>query len=131
MFSQQLRLALTFSFLVWLGATLFFVLFGNAVLTDPAEEAFLMSFLLLEAGTAIFLCLVFFLYQKLDRSQYAVIKLGIWGSAVGLLIDTISLWNHPIIFPALSKGQVIAFAIWMVCAYGMYLLIPLILSHKK
>lgn len=131
MFSQQLRLVLTFSFLVWLGATLFFVLFGNAVLTDPAEEAFLTSFLLLEAGTALVLCLVFFLYQKLDRSQYAVIKLGIWGSAVGLLIDTISLWNHPLIFPALSRGQVIAFAIWMVCAYGMYLLIPLILSHKK
>ncbi|MDZ5669799.1 DUF5367 family protein [Bacillus stercoris] len=101
------------------------------MLTDPAEEAFLTSFLLLEGGTAIVLCLVFFLYQKLDRSQYAVIKLGIWGSAVGLLIDTISLWNHPLIFPALSKGQVIAFAIWMVCAYGMYLLIPLILSHKK
>jgi len=131
MFTHQLRLVLTFSFLVWLGATLFFVLFGDAVLTDPAEEAFLPNFLLLEAGTALVLCLVFFLYQKLDRSQYAVIKLGIWGSVVGLLIDTLSLWNHPIIFPALSKGQVIAFAIWMVCAYGMYLLIPLILSHKK
>ncbi|AEP91005.1 YnzE [Bacillus subtilis subsp. subtilis str. RO-NN-1] len=131
MFTHQLRLVLTFSFLVWLGATLFFVLFGDAVLTDPAEEAFLPNFLLLEAGTALVLYLVFFLYQKLDRSQYAVIKLGIWGSAVGLLIDTISLWNHPLIFPALSKGQVIAFAIWMVCAYGMYLLIPLILSHKK
>ncbi|MED0586570.1 DUF5367 family protein [Bacillus subtilis] len=101
------------------------------MLTDPAEEAFLPNFLLLEAGTALVLYLVFFLYQKLDRSQYAVIKLGIWGSAVGLLLDTISLWHHPLIFPALSKGQVIAFAIWMVCAYGMYLLIPLILSHKK
>lgn len=131
MFTHQLRLVLTFSFLVWLGATLFFVLFGDAVLTDPAEEAFLPNFLLLEAGTALVLCLVFFLYQKLDQSQFAVIKLGIWGSAVGLLIDTIALWNHPLIFPALSKGQVIAFAIWMVCAYGMYLLIPLILSHKK
>lgn len=107
-----------FSFLVWLGATLFFVLFGDAVLTDPAEEAFLPNFLLLGAGTALVLCLVFFLYQKLDQSQFAVIKLGIWGSAVGLLMDTISLWNHPLIFPALSKGQVIAFAIWMVCAYG-------------
>ncbi|MGG4110659.1 DUF5367 family protein [Bacillus subtilis] len=101
------------------------------MLTDPAEEAFLPNFLLLGAGTALVLCFVFFLYQKLDQSQFAVIKLGIWGSAVGLLIDTISLWNHPLIFPALSKSQVIAFAIWMVCAYGMYLLIPPILSHKK
>lgn len=131
MFTQKLRLVLTFSFLVWLGATLFFAQFGDAVLTDPAEEPFLLNFLLLEAGTALVLCLVFFLYQKLDQSQYAVIKLGIWGSAVGLLIDTFSLWNHPILFPALSKGQVIAFAIWMVCAYAMYLLIPLMFSHKK
>lgn len=104
MFTHQLRLVLTFSFLVWLGATLFFVLFGDAVLTDPAEEAFLPNFLLLGAGTALVLCLVFFLYQKLDQSQFAVIKLGIWGSAVGLLMDTISLWNHPLIVPALSKG---------------------------
>ncbi|AIC98413.1 hypothetical protein ACVW1K_002731 [Bacillus subtilis] len=107
------------------------MLFEDAVLTDPAEEAFLPNFLLLGAGTALVLCLVFFLYQKLDQSQFAVIKLGIWGSAVGLLMDTISLWNLPLIFPALSKGQVIAFTIWMVCAYCMYLLIPLILSHKK
>ncbi len=60
MFTHQLRLVLTFSFLVWLGATLFFVLSGDAVLTDPAEEAFLTNFLLLEAGTALVLCLVFF-----------------------------------------------------------------------
>ncbi|QFY84836.1 hypothetical protein D0819_05075 [Bacillus subtilis] len=99
------------------------------MLTDPAEEAFLPNFLLLEAGTALVLCLVFFLYQKLDQSQFAVIKLGIWGSAVGLLIDTISLWNLPHL-PGFIK-QVIAFAIWMVCAYCMYLLIPLKLSHKK
>lgn len=131
MFTQKLGLVLTFSFLVWFGATLFFVLFGDAVLTDPAEEPFLLNFLLLEAGTALVLCLVFFLYHKLDRSQYAVIKLGVWGSAVGLLIDTASLWNHPIIFPALSKGQVVAFAIWMVCAYSMYLLLPLMFSHKN
>nr|WP_214286557.1 DUF5367 family protein [Bacillus subtilis] len=93
-------------------------MFGDAVLTDPAEEAFLPNFLLLGAGTALVLCFVFFLYQKLDQSQFAVIKLGIWGSAVGLLMDTISLWNHPLVLPALSKGQIIAFAIWMVCTYG-------------
>lgn len=45
------------------------------MLTDPAEEAFLPNFLLLGAGTALVLCLVFFLYQKLDQSQFAVIKL--------------------------------------------------------
>ncbi|MCY8394841.1 GNAT family N-acetyltransferase [Bacillus spizizenii] len=65
------------------------------------------------------------------KNQYAVIKLGIWGSAVGLLINTVSLWSHPIIFPALSKGQAIAFARWMVCAYRMYLLIPLMFARQK
>ncbi len=97
------RTCFAFSFLVWLGATLFFVLFEDAVLTDPAEEAFLPNFLLLEAFTALVLCLVFFLYHKLDQSQFAVIKLGIWGSAVGLLIDTISLWNLPHL-PGFIKG---------------------------
>lgn len=55
MFTQKLGLVLTFSFLLWFGATLFFVLFGDAVLTDPAEEPFLLNFLLLEAGTARFM----------------------------------------------------------------------------
>ncbi|WP_411807274.1 hypothetical protein [Bacillus mojavensis] len=52
-----------------------------------------------------------------------------WGSS--LFIDTFFLWNHAFILPALSEGQEIAFAIWMVCAYAIYLFIPLLLSYRK
>ncbi|ASB88949.1 DUF5367 family protein [Bacillus sonorensis] len=130
MFTQKLGLALLFSFLVWLGATMFFVWFGDLVLVDPGQHSFLVRFLLLEAGTFVLLYAVLFFYQKLDQSRYAVIKLGIWGSAVGLFMDTFSVWNHSLIFPELSQGQVIAFTIWMVCAYAMYLIIPLLLVRK-
>ncbi|UOY89369.1 DUF5367 family protein [Bacillus glycinifermentans] len=131
MFTERIGLALLFSFLVWLGATMFFVLFGELVLADPGEQHFFVNFLLLEAGTFVILYAVLSLYQKLDRSRYAAVKLGIWGSAAGLFIDTFSLWNHSMIFPKLSQGQVIAFAIWLVCAYAMYLMIPLILIRKE
>ncbi|AKE23736.1 hypothetical protein BsLM_1938 [Bacillus sp. LM 4-2] len=100
------------------------MLFEDAVLTDPAEEAFLTNFLLLEAGTALVLCLVFFLYQKLDQSQFAVIKLGIWGSAVGLLIDTISLWNLP------SSSRLYQRAKFLRLRYGWYALTACICSFR-
>ncbi|MED0675883.1 MULTISPECIES: DUF5367 family protein [Aneurinibacillus] len=131
MFTHKLGLTFLFSFLVWLGATMFFVLFGDLVLVDPSKDNFLGTFLLLEAATAIVLYVVLLIYKKLDKSPYASIKLGIWGSAIGLFIDTFSVWNHSIVFPKLSEDQVIAFTIWMVCAYAMYLIIPLGLSNKK
>ncbi|MDE1455371.1 DUF5367 family protein, partial [Bacillus paralicheniformis] len=70
-------------------------------------------------------------YRRVDKSRFAAVKLGIVGSAVGLCLDTFSLWHHSLIFPALSKGQVIGFAVWMVFAYAMYLMIPLILEKRR
>ncbi|MEC1261920.1 DUF5367 family protein [Bacillus swezeyi] len=131
MFTQKLGLTLLFSFLVWLGATMFFVLFGDSVLAEPGQHTFWIHFLLLETGTFVVLYTVLLFYQQLDKSPFAALKLGIWGSAVGLFLDTFSVWNHPLIFPAFSEGQVISFAIWMVCAYAMYLMIPLMLTRKK
>lgn len=51
MLTEKLGLALVFSFVVWLGATVFFMLFGSAVLAEPGQDSFMLRFLLLEAGT--------------------------------------------------------------------------------
>ncbi|MGO4899087.1 DUF5367 family protein [Bacillus sp. GM2] len=129
--TEKLGLALVFSFVVWLGATVFFMLFGSAVLAEPGQDAFMLRFLLLEAGTFTLLYAVILAYRRVDKSRFAAVKLGIVGSAVGLFLDTFSLWHHSLIFPALSKGQVIGFAVWMVFAYAMYLTIPLILEKRR
>lgn len=135
-FYHQLFLSLVvsgllFAVLVWGAAIAFFVLFGPAILVDPDKESFLPVFLLLEAGTAILLYLVVLLYTRIDRSPNAAIKFGVWGAAVGLFLDTFALWWHTLLFPAFSHGQLLSFAIWMVCAYSIYLILPLFVNRRK
>jgi hypothetical protein len=131
MFSEKLGLTLLFSILVWLGATLFFVFFGSMVLVDPYQQDFFMRFLLLEIATAVVLYIVFVIFRKLDPSPYSVVKLGLIGSAVGLIIDAFVLWNRDVFFSGLSSEKLLAFTIWMSFAYGLYLLIPLFMRKEN
>ncbi|WP_205683789.1 hypothetical protein [Brevibacillus migulae] len=131
MFSEKLGLTLLFSLLIWFGATVFFVCFGSMVLVNPFEQSFLLRFVLLEAATCAVLYGVFVVFRMLDSSPYAAVRLGLIGSAVGLLIDACVLWNRDVIFPHLSSEQLIAFTIWMAFAYGLYLLIPLFMGKGK
>lgn len=131
MFSEKLGLTLLFSILVWLGATLFFVFFGSLVLVDAYQQSFVFPFVLLEVATAVVLYLVFVIFRKLDPSPYAVVKLGIVGSAVGLIIDTFVLWNRDVFFAGLTNEQLLTFTIWMAFAYGLYLLMPLFMAKHE
>lgn len=69
--------------------------------------------------------------QKLDTTKYAVIKLGICGTAIGLILDSYILYNSSNIFSQLSSQQIISFTIWMVIAYALYLLIPFVMERKS
>ncbi len=86
---------------------------------------------LLELGTAIALYFVMWLYQKLDTSKYAVIKLGICGTAIGLTLDSYILYHSSNIFSQLTSQQIMSFTIWMVIAYALYLIIPFVMERKK
>ncbi|WP_232695377.1 DUF5367 family protein [Brevibacillus daliensis] len=115
---------------VWFIAIMFFVIFGEYVLFNPGTNSFVISSILLIAGTAISLLLVTFLYMKFDKSENSTLRFGIIGTMVGLILDTFSLANHPFLFPNLTESQIVAFAVWMSFAYALYLLIPLIF-HKN
>ncbi|GIO68820.1 hypothetical protein J21TS3_36410 [Paenibacillus cookii] len=130
MFSEKMGLTLLFSVLVWLGATLFFVFFGPLVLVSPYRQNFLPPFLLLEAATGVVLYVVFVLFRRFDPSPYAAVRLGVVGSAVGLILDTFVIWNKGVFFAGLSDEQLLAFVIWMAFAYGLYLLLPLLTVKK-
>ncbi|HCX47598.1 MAG TPA: hypothetical protein DG757_00840 [Bacillus sp. (in: Bacteria)] len=116
---------------VWIFATLFFVLFGKQVLFSPGSSSFVMSILLLIVGTAILLVGTTSLYLWFDKSENASLKFGIIGAIVGLTLDTFSLSNHQYIFPQLSESQVIAFTVWMSFAYALYLIIPTMINERN
>ncbi|MGC4378723.1 DUF5367 family protein [Fictibacillus sp. Mic-4] len=131
MFTQKLGLAVLFSLMVWFGATLFFLFFGDSVLVIIEDKRFLTRFVILEAITAFLLATVVLIYKKLDKTSYAGIKFGIFGTVIGLFLDTFTVWNHNIFFPHLSEGQFISFIIWMIFAYVLYLLIPFLFEIRK
>nr|WP_129552202.1 hypothetical protein [Brevibacillus agri] len=82
----------------------------------------------MEVATGAALYLVFVIFRKLDSSPYALVKLGIIGSAVGLVLDAFALWNRDVFFAKLSNEQLLAFTIWMAFAYGLYLALPLFMA---
>ncbi|WP_223068952.1 DUF5367 family protein [Paenibacillus caui] len=115
--------------IVWLAATLFFVIFGEYVLFSPGTKAFISSFLLLVVGTGAALWAVTNVYLLFDKTDHASLKFGVMGTIIGLSLDTFSLSNHYFIFPKLDDSQVIAFTAWMSMAYALYLLIPAMMNQ--
>ncbi|EEL82817.1 hypothetical protein bcere0028_15500 [Bacillus cereus AH1271] len=71
------------------------------------------------------------LYKKLDTTKYAIIKLGICGTVIGLILDSYILYNSSNLFSQFSSQQIISFIIWMVIAYALYLTIPFVMERKK
>ncbi|WP_157829824.1 DUF5367 family protein [Bacillus sp. SN10] len=129
--NNTIWLTILFSIGVWFFAAAFFIIYGSSVLLEYTSNRLFLQMTLLEVGTAIALYFVMWLYQKLDTSKYAVIKLGICGTAIGLILDSYILYNSSHIFSQLSSQQTISFTIWMVIAYALYLIIPLIMERKR
>ncbi|WP_242229240.1 DUF5367 family protein [Bacillus cereus group sp. BfR-BA-01329] len=129
--NNRLWLTILFSIGIWLCASVFFIIFGSSVLLEYTSNRFFLQLMFLELGTAIALYCVMWLYKKLDTTKYAVIKLGICGTAIGLILDTYILYNSSNLFSQFSSQQIISFTIWMVIAYALYLIIPCIIQYKK
>ena len=117
--------------IVWLLATLFFRFFGEKILFSPRSNEFFFSIIILLIVTAALLIGVIYLYLIFDKSNNAALKFGIIGTIIGLMLDTFSLSNHYLVFPALDDAQIIAFTTWMSFAYALYLLIPFLFSKKR
>ncbi|MGI2749999.1 hypothetical protein ACRS52_15225 [Bacillus cytotoxicus] len=124
-------ITIIFSIGVWFMASLFFILFGSYVLVEITSSLFLPMLLILEIGTAVALYVVLRFYQKIDSSRYAAIKLGIFGTGIGLFLDSFLLYYASTLFPQLSLQQMISFTIWMVFAYVLYLFIPVWMERKR
>ncbi|MDH2880809.1 hypothetical protein [Bacillus cytotoxicus] len=124
-------ITIIFSIGVWFMASLFFILFGSYVLVEITSSLFLPMLLILEIGTAIALYVVLRFYQKIDSSRYAAIKLGMFGTGIGLFLDSFLLYYASTLFPQLSLQQMISFTIWMVFAYVLYLFIPVWMERKR
>jgi len=129
LFTGRLGLTMLFSVLIWFSATLFFFFFGKFVLVNIGSPRFIPILLVLEVATAILLFFVMIYYKKIDTAPYSSIKLGVYGTAIGLFLDTFILCYSSYIFPELSSQQISSLIIWMFLAYAIYLIIPVWVEH--
>jgi len=110
---------------VWAAATLFFRLFGHWVLAEPGESYFGASLFLLWLLTLLVLIgLALLVRLKWFPSRGSAVKFGFIAAAVGLLLDTFTVWQRDMVFPAFSAGQHHAFTVWMTFGYALVLLVP-------
>lgn len=129
LFTNRLGLTILFSILTWFCATLFFYFFGKFVLVSIHSSTFIPMLLILEVATAIVLFIIMIGYKKVDPSPFSVIKLGIFGTGIGLFLDTFIIYYSSNIFPKLNSEQMLSFTIWMVLAYAIYLIIPILIEQ--
>lgn len=110
---------------VWAAATLFFRLFGHWVLAEPGDSYFGASLFLLGLLTLLVLIgLALFVRLKWFPARGSAVRFGFVAAAVGLILDTFTVWQRDFVFPAFSQGQHHTFTIWMTFAYALVLLVP-------
>lgn len=115
-------------FSVWLIATLAFRWWG--------ESFFLVEHHLLMAGfygatvpIILLICRTVFQRFKLGREQVAISALAM--AIPGMLGDVLSLKFHAWVFPNLNPDQVGNLGAWVLWAYVLVLISPLVLKARK
>jgi len=112
---------------MWAVSLLFFLLFGDWLLVNTEESGFGSSLFLLEALTVLVLIGISLVVRlRLFREPGSATRLGFISTLVGLLLNTIVVWNRDSVFTKFDEGQHQAFTIWMTLAYAFFLLVPAI-----
>jgi|GEM_PF-866334 len=110
---------------VWGATALFFRLFGDWVLVEPGDAHFGSSlFLLILLTLLVIIGLALAVRLKWFPERGSATRFGYTAAAIGLLLDSVTLWRRDAVFPAFSEGQHHTFAIWMTLGYALMLLIP-------
>jgi hypothetical protein len=115
---------------VWAVPTLFFLLFGDWVVLGVGDPYFGSSLFLLEMLTLLLLIgMALIVRLKLLRERGSATRFGFVAAAVGLLLNTFTVWHRDSVFPAFDEAQHHSFTVWMTLAYALTLLVPAIVDR--
>lgn len=115
---------------VWALTTLFFLLFGNWVVLGVADPYFGSSLFLLEMLTFLLLIgMALIVRLKLLRERGSATRFGFVAAAVGLLLNTFTVWHRETVFPAFNVDQHHSYTVWMTLAYALTLLVPAVVDR--
>ncbi len=115
---------------MWAVPTLFFLLFGDWVVLGIDDPYFGSSLFLLEMLSFLLLIgMALIVRLRLLRERGSATRFGFVAAAVGLLLNTFTVWYRDSVFPAFNEGQHHSFTVWMTLAYALTLLVPAVVDR--
>lgn len=115
---------------VWAAPTLFFLLFGDWVVLEVGDAYFGSSLFLLEMLSFLLLIgMALVVRLKLLKERGSATHFGFAAAAIGLLLNTFSVWYRDSVFPAFSEGQHHAYTVWMTLASALTLVVPAVIDR--
>ncbi|BBI32121.1 DUF5367 family protein [Cohnella abietis] len=115
---------------VWAVPTLFFLLFGDWVVLEVGDPYFGSSLFLLEMLSFLLLIgMALIVRLRLLKERGSATRFGFVAAAVGMLLNTFTLWHRESVFPKFNEGQHHAFSVWMTLAYALTLLVPAVVDR--
>ncbi|WEK55111.1 MAG: hypothetical protein P0Y55_03255 [Candidatus Cohnella colombiensis] len=115
---------------IWAVATLFFLLFGQWIVLETSDPYFSASLFLL--ATLSFLLLIgiaLFIRLKLFPTRGSATRFGFLATAVGLLLNTFTLWYRESIFEKFTEGQHHSYSVLITVGYLFTLIVPTIVDQ--
>ncbi|WP_256760753.1 hypothetical protein [Cohnella sp. WQ 127256] len=115
---------------VWAVPTLFFILFGDWVVLEVGDAYFGSSLFLLEMLSFLLLIGIALVVRlRLLPERGSATHFGFVATAIGLFINTFSIWYRDSVFPSFSEGQHHAYTVWMTLAYALTLVVPAVIDR--
>jgi len=115
---------------VWAVPTLFFLLFGDWVVLEVGDAYFGSSLFLLEMLSFLLLIgLSIIVRLRLLPERGTATRFGFTAAAIGLVLNTFTVWHRESVFPSFSEGQHHAYTVWMTLAYALTLAVPAVVDR--
>lgn len=120
--------SLTFGFSVFVIATLA-VRFWGTYLFDLENSLLIITLFLSVIPSLYFLIKFAFNWSKVNNKNR--LKSAVFMALPGMLCDVFCIGYHPIVFPELSKQQVIIMGSWVLWTYSFVIILGLIVKDKN
>lgn len=125
--SRYKKLSLVFGFTIWLMATLAFRFWENSFFF--IDDLTVMSSLFIITIPVLYLLIKWF-FNKLKLNKSQITESVIFMSVPGMVLDAFAIKYHNLVFPTMSKEEIIVLASWVVWAYVVVLVIGLVSKEK-
>ena len=116
-----------FGFTIWLIATLLFRFWENSFFF--IDNSIVITSLFLGTIPILYFLMKWF-FNKFRLRKNQILESAILMSIPGMILDVIAIKYHFLVFPTMSKEEIIVLTSWVIWAYTVVLLIGLLSKQE-